>query len=177
MLHIVVATDQNGAIGQDGTIPWRCPEDQKAFAKLTKSGNYPTVIMGRKTAESLGRALPHRRNIVVTSKSEAPYPNMEVADSLDRAIEMATEDLLADYENDIYVIGGARLYAEAMALKCPTLLHITMIYTFAKRPDTYFPNWDRSQWIMRNHVFFNDPALNLSYSYSTSIFERDLSKV
>lgn len=124
---MIVAVARNGVIGRAGDLPWHVSEDLKHFKKTT-SGH--AIIMGRKTHESIGRALPKRRNIVVT-RSAATFEGCETARSLDAAIALArTTDPCP------FVIGGASLYLEA--LPQATELHLTTIDENVEG-DTYFP--------------------------------------
>jgi len=126
-LALIVAVARNGVIGKAGDLPWRISEDLRHFKKTTRGH---AVIMGRKTHESIGRALPKRRNIVVTS-SGAAFDGCETAGSLDEAIALArTTDPCP------FVIGGASLYLEALPLA--TEVHLTTIDEEVEG-DTYFP--------------------------------------
>lgn len=98
MLIAVVAMDPNRLIGRDGSLPWHLPEDL-AFFKKTTLGH--SVLMGRKTFESIGRPLPKRRNIVLTRDKTWSHPGVEVIHSPDE---------IPDLDGDIFVIGGAEIY-------------------------------------------------------------------
>ncbi|MBW2159013.1 MAG: dihydrofolate reductase, partial [Deltaproteobacteria bacterium] len=114
-LALIVAVARNGVIGKGGALPWHVSEDLKHFKKTT-SGH--VIIMGRKTHDSIGRALPKRRNIVVTRQPGALFAGCETAHSLAEAIALArtTDDCP-------FIIGGASLYEEALPLA--TELHLT----------------------------------------------------
>jgi dihydrofolate reductase len=132
MLRIIVAIARNGIIGctnEDGrgALPWHLPEDLKHF-KETTSGH--PIIMGRKTWESLGRALPNRRNIVITRQANYPAAGAEVFGSLDEALSAIGETTQA------FVIGGAELYRQALPLAGQLI--ITEVGLDAEG-DTYFP--------------------------------------
>jgi dihydrofolate reductase len=103
MRGMIFAVSPDGVIGQAGTIPWRHPGDMRRFKRVTMG---TTVIMGRKTYESMGRALPGRRNIVVSS-SPIDAPGIEHATSIAAALALSGSA-------DVWFIGGARIYAEAM---------------------------------------------------------------
>ena len=107
-LALIVAVARNGVIGKDGTLPWHVSEDLKHFKKTT-SGH--AIIMGRNTHESIGKALPGRRNIVVTRTAGAVFRGCETAHSLEEAIALArtTDDCP-------FIIGGASLYEAALPL-------------------------------------------------------------
>lgn len=133
-LGLVVAVARNRGIGKDNQLPWRLPEDLKRFKALTLGH---AVIMGRATHESIGRPLPQRRNIVV-STTKSDFPGCERATSLAEALELA-------WQRDVMplVIGGARLYAEALPLA--SHLFLTEVDRLVDA-DTFFPEFDRSRW-------------------------------
>lgn len=133
-IYLVAAVAANGAIGMDGKLPWHLPEDLKHFKKLTLG--HP-VIMGRKTWESLGRALPGRENIVVTRNAGYAAPEAAVASSLGAALALCAGEAVA------FVIGGERLFAESLPLAAGLVL--TEIHRNFEG-DTWFPAFERSQW-------------------------------
>ena len=104
MIYHVVAVSQNGVIGKDGKLPWHFPADLQFFKKLT-TGH--TVIMGRKTFDSIGKALPNRKNIVISRQAHEPVPGVEFVTSVDTALKLAKE-------GEIFIIGGASIYGETM---------------------------------------------------------------
>lgn len=132
-LTIIVATDSQRGIGVNNGLPWRLPEDLAHF-KRTTSGH--TIIMGRKTFESIGRPLPNRRNIVITRNTAWRHDGIETAASLDAAISLAGKA-------EAFIIGGAAIYAEALPRADK------MIVTEISRKfdcDTFFPTIDPRQW-------------------------------
>jgi dihydrofolate reductase len=133
-LHVIAAIASNGVIGAAGKLPWHLPEDLKHFKTLT-SGH--PVIMGRRTWESLGRPLPGRDNIVVTRSRDYEAPGASVASSLGAALALCADAPVA------FVIGGADLYAEALA--SADVLVLTEIQ-HAFDGDTRFPEFDRNDW-------------------------------
>lgn len=134
-IALIAALDRNRAIGRDNAMPWHLPDDLRRFKALTLGG---TVLMGRKTAESLGRALPKRRNLVLTRRGSAPFDAMEPVASLDAALrELSTDEPL-------WVIGGAEVYA--LALPHATRLHLTWVDLAVDAADTWFPPFDGSHW-------------------------------
>jgi dihydrofolate reductase len=112
---IVVARARNGVIGRDNALPWHLPEDLKHF-KATTTGH--AIVMGRRTFESIGRALPGRRTIVVTRDPDWAHAGCERAGSLRQAIALAAtpgpDPAIAT--DEVFVVGGAQLYAEARAI-------------------------------------------------------------
>ena len=133
-IYLVAAIAANGIIGAGGKLPWRLPGELQHFKKLTLG--HP-IIMGRRTWESLGGALPGRENIVVTTWPGYEAAGAAVASSLDAAIALCLGEPVA------FVIGGTRLFADSMPLaRGMVLTEIQRDY----EGDTRFPAWDRSQW-------------------------------
>jgi len=112
---IVVARARNGVIGRDNALPWRLPEDLKHF-KATTTGH--AIVMGRRTFDSIGRALPGRRTIVVTRDPHWAHAGCERAGSLAQAIALAATPGPdpAIRTDEVFVVGGAQLYADALAV-------------------------------------------------------------
>jgi dihydrofolate reductase len=133
-IALVAALDHANAIGRDGTMPWHLPDDLKRFKALTRG--HP-ILMGRKTAESLGRALPERRNLVLTRSGRVPFAGMEAVASLDEAIACAAGGTLM-------VIGGGEIYA--LALPRATTLHLTHVDTRIDGADAHFPPFEPADW-------------------------------
>jgi dihydrofolate reductase len=133
---LVAAVADNGVIGRDGDIPWRIPEDMKHFRAVT-SGN--TVVMGRRTYESIGRPLPHRTNIVVTRSPGWSAEGVTVACSVDEALAKARAAT-----GDVMVIGGAQIYEAAIGAADVQVL--TEVHR-SPEGDTFYPAFDRSEWV------------------------------
>jgi len=133
-VHIVAAVASNGIIGARGKLPWHLPQDLQHFKRLTLG--HP-VIMGRRTWESLGRALPGRENIVVTRRRGYEAPGAAVASSLDAALALCAGEPIA------FVIGGGELYAAALPLAAGLVL--TEIHKDFEG-DARFPDFDRAKW-------------------------------
>jgi dihydrofolate reductase len=131
-VYLVAAVAKNGVIGAKGALPWHLPEDLKHFKKLTLG--HP-VIMGRRTWDSLPRALPERENIVLTRSANRDIKGASVAASLHGALALCIGEPTA------FVIGGAEIYKIALPL-CDGLV-MTEI-DLACEGDTFFPEWDRS---------------------------------
>lgn len=137
MRSIVVAYDREGAIGKDNDLLWKSGEmkgDMSRFRELTME---TTVIMGRKTLESIGRALPKRRNIVLTNQDSLDIPGVEIAHSLDEAYELAGAV-------DTHVIGGSTVYTQAMS--SVDRLYATEVDARISGADSYFPYSLPEQW-------------------------------
>jgi len=134
-LSLLAALDRGFAIGKDGDLPWHLPDDLKRFKALTLG---KPVLMGRRTAESLRRALPGRRNLVLTRSGRVPFEGMEALASLDAAMQ-ATKD-----EPELWVIGGGEVFAETLPLA--TRMHLTWVDTEVEDADAFFPRFDPTQW-------------------------------
>ncbi len=134
MIALIAALDRNFAIGREGDMPWHLPDDLKRFKQLTLG---KAVLMGRKTAISIGRALPGRTNLVMSRSGSAPYPGQIAVVSLDDAVTHAGED-------ELMVIGGGEIYA--LALPRAERMHLTWVDAEAESADTYFPRFDPAQW-------------------------------
>lgn len=104
-LSLIVAMSENRVIGRDGDLPWRLPADLRRFKKLTMGH---TMVMGRKTWESIGRALPGRRSVVLTRQADYEAPGADVVGDLDAALALA--------DDHVFVIGGAAVFAEALPI-------------------------------------------------------------
>lgn len=138
MINIIVAVSENNVIGKKGEIPWHLPADLKHFKEVTTG--HP-VIMGRVTFESilkhLGKPLPNRRNIVVSSQA-FPEHDVEVVQDLTEAKTLAGG-------TDIFVIGGSRLYNEALPIA--ERLYITRVHATIDG-DTMFPEFNKEEWVL-----------------------------
>lgn len=134
---LVAALDRNRGIGRGNAMPWHLPDDFRHFKALTLG---KPILMGRKTAESLGRALPGRRNLVLTRSGRVPFPGMEAVASLDEAIALAAADGAAE----LCVIGGGEVYA--LALPRASVLQLTHVDTVVEDADAFFPAFDPDLW-------------------------------
>lgn len=131
---LIVAAADNNAIGVRGDLPWHISEDLKYFKKITHG--YP-VIMGRTTYESIGRPLPGRKNIVLTSRGEI-HPSVVCVRSLDEAYAAA------EPSDKCFVIGGASVYAAVIG--SVDRLYLTRVHTTIEDADAFFPALDLSVW-------------------------------
>lgn len=136
-LTLIAALDRHGAIGRGNALPWHLPDDLQRFKALTLG---KPILMGRRTAESLGRALPGRLNLVLTRRGRAPFGGMQAVASLDAALHAARQDAATE----VCVIGGAEVYA--LALPLTTALHLTRVDTVVEGADTFFPRCDPAAW-------------------------------
>jgi dihydrofolate reductase len=134
---LLAALDRHGAIGKHGMLPWHLPDDLKGFKAYTMG---KPMLMGRKTAHSLGHALPGRLNLVLTHAGAAPWPGMAAVASVEEALAIAA----AGPANELCVIGGGEIYAAALPFA--TRLRLTHVDTVAADADTFFPQIDMSRW-------------------------------
>ena len=141
MIALIAALDRNYAIGRGGDMPWHLPDDLKRFKQLTVG---KTVLMGRKTAVSIGRALPGRINVVMSRSGSAPYAGQISVDSIDTALGHAAG-------NELMVIGGGEIYA--LALPRAERMHLTWVDAEAESADTHFPRFDPAQWSVTAEEF------------------------
>ena len=145
---LIAAVATNGVIGRDGGLPWRLSTDLKRFKQLTMG---KPVIMGRKTFQSIGKPLAGRVNIVVTRDVAFSAPGTKTAPDLASAIGMAEEAAARSGVDEVFVIGGAQIYAAAIGLA--DRLYITHV---AAEPDgdAHFPTIDPARWraVSTEHV-------------------------
>jgi dihydrofolate reductase len=137
VLVLIAALDRDRAIGRGNALPWHLPDDLKRFKTLTLG---KPVLMGRRTAESLGRALPKRRNLVLTRSGRVPFDGMQAVASLDEALGIAA----ADAADELCIIGGGEIYA--LALPFASTMHLTHVDARIADADAFFPEFDPLQW-------------------------------
>jgi dihydrofolate reductase len=163
MISIIVAIAGNAAIGQNNDLLCHLPNDLKRFKTLT-SGH--SIIMGRKTFESLPKgALPNRRNIVI-SRTEKHFPGCETVDSLQKALS------LCSLEDEVFIIGGASVYEQSLPLA--DKLYLTQIHHDFPQADTFLP-LDLEDWreIKREEMSPDEKHL---YAYSFVDYIRKISR-
>jgi dihydrofolate reductase len=137
---IVAAIGENNVIGAKGKLPWRLKSDLRHFRALTLD---KPVIMGRKTFQSIGKALDRRTNIVVTRDKKFAAKGVETAPTLDAALELARKDAARRGADEIVVIGGSAIFAEAM----PLADRLEIAHVHASPPgDAFFPPIDIKHW-------------------------------
>lgn len=151
-LSIIVAVAQNGVIGGENRLLWHIPDDLKRFKQLT-SGH--SVIMGRKTYESIGRPLPNRRNIVITRNSALQLSGCELVGSLEEALNLTKN------EDEVFVIGGGEIYRQALPLA--RMVYLTRVWENFSG-DTHFPDLDPVSWELISDEK-KSPAKGPGYSF------------
>lgn len=139
----VVAAARNGVIGRDGRLPWKLPSDLKMFRKLTLGR---PVIMGRRTWESLGiQPLPDRHNIVITRQPGYRAEGARVVHSLEAALAVARKLAEQDGAEEIAIIGGGQIFAEALAAELVDRIYLSEVDLEAAG-ETVMPAIDRAKW-------------------------------
>lgn len=139
LISLIVAMDEERGIGKDNHLPWHVPEDLKRFKALTMG--HP-IIMGRKTHESIGRALPGRTNIVITRDELYRATGCVICYTLEGAIEYAGQE----GTEEIFIIGGAKVFAQAIDLA--DKLYVTLVKG-THGADTFFPAYDEFRQVLR----------------------------
>ncbi len=157
MLSIIVAKSKNNAIGKDNKLLWKIPDDLKRFKELTINH---TIIMGRKTFESLGRVLPNRYHIVLTRD-----PNYKVNDENVKIVNDVSEiDKYIDDNNENFVIGGAQIYSTLIS-KCEKMYVTQIEKDFVG--DGYFPIIKENEWDLIEQTQGPQDENNFKYEYLT----------
>jgi len=155
-ISIVVAISENNAIGKNNQLLWHLPADLKHFKDLT-SGN--TIIMGRKTYDSIGRPLPNRRNIVITRQPGLEIEGIEVVNSLQEAISLCAT------AKEVFIIGGAEIYKSALALT--DIIYLTTVHE-TYDADVFFPELKVEDWITTHQEYHAaDEKNSVAYTFST----------
>lgn len=158
MVSVIVAVAENGVIGDKNTLLWHISEDLRNFKRVT-SGH--PVIMGRKTFDSLGRPLPNRTNVVIT-RQNLEIEGCKVVHSLEEALSLFSP------EEEVFVIGGAQIYAEALPLA--DRFYLTRVH-HAYEGDTSFPKWNESEWSRMESERF-ERGEKYEYPFTIEIYER-----
>jgi len=170
-LHLIVARARNGVIGNRGALPWHLPQDLAHFKRMTMGH---TIVMGRRTWDSIGHALPGRRNIVVTRNPQWHAPGVEAAASLEDALKKCAPDPGAAHGSvpaagsDVFVIGGAALYAQALRGHVDTIFLTEIDADF--EGDVTFPALDPARWRERSREHFA-PEGGRSFSFDFVHYE------
>lgn len=153
-ISIIVAIDENKAIGKDNQLLWHLPNDLKFFKKTT-SGH--PIIMGRKTYDSIGKPLPNRKNIVITRNKDLKIEGAEIYTSLAEALKDLEE------ENEVFVIGGAEIYNQALPLS--DKIYLTQVH-HKFDADTYLNSLNLSDWeVTEKEDHFKDEKHLYDYSF------------
>jgi len=156
IVSIIVAIAENNAIGKDNQLLWNLPKDMRHFKEIT-SGH--TVIMGRRTYDSMGKPLPNRRNIVVTRQEDLLIMGAEVTNTLEHALALCA------HEEEVFIIGGAQIYKEAVSLT--NRIYLTIVHE-SYEADTFFPELDSSKWeILSSELQLPDEKNKVAFTFQT----------
>jgi dihydrofolate reductase len=150
-MFLIAARSENNVIGSGLEIPWRVKGEQRLFKEVTLGH---TLIMGRKTFDSIGKALPGRDTVIITSQSDLKVPDCHIATSLDQGLDIAN-----GLRGDVFVAGGGEIYRQTIDLADG--IHLTTIHTVVEG-DIYFPGFDRNQFeVVVSHRYES----NINYTY------------
>jgi dihydrofolate reductase len=136
LITVIAAVDQRHAIGRGNAMPWRLPDDFRRFRRLTMG---KPIVMGRLTAESIGRPLDGRRNLVITRSGVPPLEGQEAVGSLAEAIDAAGD------ADELIIGGGGEIYAQALPIA--DRAYLTWVETEIEGADTFFPDFPTPGWI------------------------------
>ncbi|WP_411953290.1 dihydrofolate reductase [Alkalibacillus sp. S2W] len=156
---MIVAMDENHVIGLDQGMPWHLPNDLKYFKSVTSQS---TIVMGRKTFESIGRPLPKRHNIILTRQKDFNPEGCTVIHSMEEL-----QDVVLSNEH-VFIIGGAALFAEALSFA--DYMYITHIHSTFEG-DTYFPEVDWSKWALVERTEGETDEKN-QHAHTFSVYKR-----
>lgn len=156
---IIVAVAENNVIGKDNKLLWHLPADLKFFKQTTLNH---TMIMGRKTFDSIGKALPGRKTIVVTRQKNFSIENVTVTHSLEAAFE------LCKHETETFIVGGAEIYKQAMPFV--NKIYLTRVHQHFEG-DTFFPEIDTTLFKLTGNQKFEPDEKN-QIPFSVMVYER-----
>lgn len=158
MITLIAAAAENNALGKDNDLLWHLPEDFKRFKQIT-SEHY--IIMGRKTFESFPKPLPNRTHIIITRQEEYLVEGCLVVHSLEEALEIAPQN------EEIFIIGGAQIYKQALPFADKidlTRVHIEL------DADAFFPEFNTSEWnLVFSEKHFKDEKHQFDFTFETYI--------
>lgn len=137
IISLIVAMDEKRGIGKNNQLPWSLSDDLKRFKALTMGHH---IIMGRKTYESIARLLPGRTMVIVTRNPEYDVAGALVANSLPMALEIAEKS----NESEVFIVGGAEIFTEALPLA--ERIYLTLVHSNVDA-DVFFPEFDHDDWI------------------------------
>ena len=150
-MFLIAARSENNVIGSGLEIPWRVKGEQRLFKDITLGH---TLIMGRKTFDSIGKALPDRDTVIITTQSDLKCPGCHIATNLEQGLNMAD-----GLRGDTFVAGGGEIYRQTIDLADG--IHLTTIHTLANG-EIFFPEFDKSQF---DTVISRHYESNLNYTY------------
>lgn len=163
IISLIVAMDEKRGIGKAGNLPWRLSSDLKRFRELTMGHH---LIVGRKTFDSIGKPLPGRQTIVVTRNRIFRPGGCIVVGSVAEALELARER----GETEVFIIGGAEIYSQA--LDVADRVYLTQVHVEADA-DTFFPDLNLNEWIEKQTTY--QPADDKNqYAFTFKVLEREM---
>ncbi len=160
MISLIAAIGKNNELGGNNSLLWHLPSDMQHFRDTTRGHS---VIMGRKTFESIGKALPNRKNIIITRNPEYKFENVEVSHTLKEALR------LTDEKEEVFIIGGAEIYKES--IENADKLYITHVNGEFKESDVFLPVIDITKWKKIKSTFRAKDAEN-PYDMEFAEYER-----
>src|SRR5690606_8355508 len=158
-ITLIVAAAENNAIGKGNRMPWHLPNDFKYFKEKTLNHS---VVMGRKTFESIGKPLPERRNIVMTKNTNYLHEEVDVANNIDELL------LYCRDEREIFIIGGAEIYKQTLPLAHKVLL--TRVHTTVDG-DAFFPELPANEWKLIS-AEKHEKDDSHAFGYTFEVYER-----
>jgi dihydrofolate reductase len=162
--ELVVAVSENDVIGRGNALPWHMPADLRHFRQLTMGH---AVLMGRKTHESIGKALPGRPNLILTRSSAFVAEGCRTVGSLSEAALAAAPDPV------LMVIGGAKVYRECLPLAAA--IHLTIVHTDIVDGDAFFDGWRGPEWRETSRTRFEPDEKNeFAYSFVTLVRDSEM---
>lgn len=161
VISLLVATDENNVIGKDNKLPWHLPNDLKYFKNLTWA---MPIVMGRKTFESIGKALPGRKNIILTRNKDWKKDETITVEKFEDALEIAQKEGV----KEIFIIGGAEVFTSAFDMA--NRIYLTRIH-HQFEGDVFFPAIDEHEWKLISNYKCSPDEKNL-YSHSFQQWER-----
>ena len=161
ILSLLVAADEKNVIGKGNKLPWHLPNDLKYFKNLTWG---MPILMGRKTFDSIGKALPGRKSIVITRDKEWKHESVEVVHSIEEAINAAK----ADGVKEIFVIGGAEIFLSSFN-KADRIYMTRIHHQFDG--DVYFPELPANDWALTQNKFCHADDKN-AYSHTFQVWDK-----
>ena len=148
---IIVAADENNVIGKNNTIPWHLKTDLQRFKKLTENH---AIIMGRKCFDSIGKPLPNRTNVIVSSQ-----PGLEIEGCIVKpSLQFAVDYVNSKYDSAPFIIGGGSIYKQAYNIV--NTIYLTRVHTKIEDGDVFFPELDMDKWLIESSEDFKADADN-----------------
>ena len=161
MISLIAAIGKNNELGKGNDLIFKMPADMQHFKEIT---TLHTVLMGRKTFESIGKPLPNRRNVVITRDADYKKDGVEIAHSLSEAL-----DIIGNNDEEVFVIGGGNLYEQTMPIS--DKLYITHIEAEDRKADVFFPEIIPIVWNEVSHKEHSKDEKN-PFNYTFSVYEK-----